>query len=85
MEKHLITAKMVACLDSADHIYDDGYLIIADGRIVEIGYQRDLADKAGFAAVTDLGNRLIMPGLVNAHTHSPMTLFRGHVDRKSVV
>jgi 5-methylthioadenosine/S-adenosylhomocysteine deaminase len=80
MEKHLMTAKMVACLDSADHIYQDGYLIIADSRIVEIGYQKNLPDRAGFAEVTDLGNRLVMPGLVNAHTHSPMTLFRGHVE-----
>ncbi len=80
MDKHLITAKMIACLDSADHIYEDGYLVIEDSRIVDIGYQKDLTDRSGFANETDLGNRLVMPGLVNAHTHSPMTLFRGHVE-----
>ena len=80
MEKHLITAKMVACLDSADHIYEDGYLTVEDGRIVEIGYQKDLSDRSGYVDIADLGNRLVMPGLVNAHTHSPMTLFRGHVE-----
>ena len=80
MEKHLILAKMVACLDNADHIYEDGYLVVADSRIVEIGYQKDLGDKSGFDQVSDLGNRLVMPGLVNAHTHTPMTLFRGHVE-----
>jgi len=80
MEKHLITAKMVACLDIADHIYKDGYLTVEDGRIVEIGYQKDLSDRSGYVDIADLGNRLVMPGLVNAHTHSPMTLFRGHVE-----
>jgi len=80
MEKQLITCKKVACLDSADHIYEDGYLIIADSRIVEIGLQKDLPDKSSFSSVIDLGNRLVMPGLINAHTHTPMTLFRGHVE-----
>ena len=71
---------MVACLDSADHIYRDGYLVIEDNRIVEIGYQKDLSDTSSYSKIVDLGNRLVMPGLVNAHTHSPMTLFRGHVE-----
>ena len=28
----------------------------------------------------DLGNVLLMPGLVNAHTHVPMTFLRGFAD-----
>ena len=80
MEKQLITAKIVACLDRTDHIFTDGYLVISDGRIVEIGNQKDLLNRSSYSDVVDLGNRLIMPGLVNAHTHSPMTLFRGHVE-----
>jgi 5-methylthioadenosine/S-adenosylhomocysteine deaminase len=32
----------------------------------------------------ELKNRLVMPGLVNAHTHSPMTLFRGMVEPYSL-
>jgi len=80
MDKHLITAKMVACLDSADHIYEDGYLVISDSQIVDIGFQKDLTDKSSFDTISELGSRLVMPGLINAHTHSPMTLFRGHVE-----
>ncbi|MCD6356800.1 MAG: amidohydrolase family protein, partial [Anaerolineaceae bacterium] len=70
----------VACLDSVDHIYKDGYLSIEDSRIVDIGYQKDLPVDRHYDKVVDLGNRLVMPGLINAHTHSPMTLFRGHVE-----
>jgi len=71
---------MVACLDTADQIYKNGYLIIEDSRIVDIGFQKDLSQEENFDTVVDLGNRLVMPGLINAHTHTPMTLFRGHVE-----
>jgi len=71
---------MIACLNSADQIYQDGYLILEDNRIVEIGFQKDLPKSRTYDAEIDLGNRLIMPGLINAHTHTPMTLFRGHVE-----
>ena len=71
---------MVACLDTADQIFKDGYLIIEDNRIVDIGFQKDLSQQANFDTVLDLGNRLIMLGLINAHPHIPMTLSRGHVE-----
>lgn len=35
--------------------------------------------------VVDLGDQVLMPGLVNAHTHTPMTLFRGVADRHSLL
>jgi len=71
---------MIACLDSADQIYQDGYLVLEGNRIVEIGFQKDLPKSKTYDETLDLGNRLVMPGLINAHTHTPMTLFRGHVE-----
>ncbi len=43
------------------------------GRIVAVGSEQDLAPAVG--AVERVGG-LLMPGLVNAHAHSPMTLLR---------
>ncbi len=80
MSSHLITCDVVVCLDKTDQIYKKGYLVVEDDRIVEIGYQKDLDSQRKFDEVHELGPRLVMPGLVNAHTHSPMTLFRGHVE-----
>ena len=72
---------MVACLDTTDQIYKDGYLIIEDSRIVDIGLQKDLSQQANFDTVLDLGNRLIMLGLINAHTHDtfPRVCGRAHL------
>jgi 5-methylthioadenosine/S-adenosylhomocysteine deaminase len=54
-----------------------GDLRIEDGRIAEIG--PGLAAAAD-ANVLDGTNRLVMPGLVNAHTHSSETFFRGRYE-----
>jgi 5-methylthioadenosine/S-adenosylhomocysteine deaminase len=37
-------------------------------------------DHAGAEQTLDAGDCLVIPGLVNAHTHLPMTLLRGYAD-----
>ncbi len=80
MTSTLITCDTLVQLDTADHIYSPGYLVLEDDRIVELGANRDLLPSRRFDKTIDLKNRLVMPGLINAHTHTPMTLFRGHVE-----
>lgn len=81
MTSKLIKSHAVVCLDGSDQIYDNGaYLVVEDNRISEIGHQKDLGSSRRFDETVDLGHRLVMPGLINAHTHSPMPLFRGHVE-----
>ena len=49
---------------------------VEDGRIAEIGRLRRLAkDK-----VIDCRRMVLIPGLINTHTHLAMTLFRGYAD-----
>lgn len=53
----------------------EGSCIVINGKIIEyIGPEEDApyADE-----VKDMRNRILMPGLVNAHGHGPMTLLRG--------
>lgn len=80
MSCQLIKSDVVLCLDQQDRIFEPGYLVIEDETITEIGFLEKLSEKRQFDQVVELGRRLVMPGLVNAHTHSPMTLFRGHVE-----
>ena len=59
---------------------DRGFLAISDGVIVALGPITDLPDKVEAAKTIDASGLLVMPGLVNTHTHAPMTLFRGMAD-----
>lgn len=79
----LIRAAQIVTLDPQDTILPAGYVVVEAGRLTEIGRQADLGARR-FDADMDLGDRLLMPGLVNAHTHTPMTLFRGHAEGRSL-
>lgn len=50
-------------------------LLIEDGKIAFIGNTDVEADK-----VIDATDKIVMPGLINAHTHVPMSIFRGYSD-----
>jgi 5-methylthioadenosine/S-adenosylhomocysteine deaminase len=57
-----------------------GWIGVAGGKIETLGAQ-DLAAGLPAAAETyDARGGIVMPGLVNTHTHLPMTLFRGMAD-----
>jgi imidazolonepropionase len=52
-------------------IIRDGALLISDGRIVAVGLRRELSKRADArrAKKIDLGNRVVLPGFVDSHTH----------------
>ncbi|HEX6849932.1 MAG TPA: amidohydrolase family protein [Candidatus Polarisedimenticolaceae bacterium] len=47
----------------------DGAVAVADGRVVAVGRRKDVVKSVKAAEVRDLGEAIVMPGLVNAHTH----------------
>ncbi len=76
MATTLLYNALILCLGEKDQIFDRGYLLIEDDRIIAVGDAAQLPSGT-FDERIDCANRLMMPGLVNAHTHTPMTLFRG--------
>jgi 5-methylthioadenosine/S-adenosylhomocysteine deaminase len=83
MTTTLLRAEQIVTLDARDNIYSPGYLVVEDNLISEIGRQRQLGRRR-FDIELDLGSRLLMPGLINAHTHTPMVLFRGRAEGHSL-
>jgi len=66
---------------------DDRYLVIHDGsvvlrgeRIVAVGTRQEIAQTYTADETIDCSGKYILPGLINAHTHVPMTLLRGMAD-----
>ncbi len=64
--------------DESKPLITCGYIGIKDGRIAFIS--DSLPENAEAKAVIDGRNKIAMPGLVNAHTHSAMTLMRNYAD-----
>jgi 5-methylthioadenosine/S-adenosylhomocysteine deaminase len=79
----LLLAEAVLTMDAACAIHRDAGVLIQDNAIVAVGSraQFDGVD----AEQIELGRRLLMPGLINAHTHTPMTLFRGLAEGYSLL
>ncbi len=72
----LIKDGILVTMDKERRILKNFSLAIEDGAIVEIA--RGIKGEADF--VIDARDRIVMPGLINTHTHAAMTLFRGSAD-----
>ena len=76
----LLTGGTVVTMDAAFSLYRDGAVAIHRERIVAVGSREMLQAAFDADEVLDCSNCYILPGLVNAHTHVPMTLLRGLAD-----
>jgi 5-methylthioadenosine/S-adenosylhomocysteine deaminase len=72
----VLTGAVVVTCDGSHSVYAPGDLVIEDDRIAYAGPHYEGEADERIAAE----GRLLMPGLVNAHTHSPMSIFRGLAD-----
>lgn len=70
----------VLTVDASGTVVEDGAVAVRDGRIVDVGPAERL--RAAYEAADELDARgcLVLPGLINTHTHLAMTLFRGIAD-----
>ena len=71
---------IVLTMDEKLSQYDPGAVAVQGDSIVAVGYEADLKKEFFATEIVDCGGNTLMPGLVNAHTHVPMTLIRGLAD-----
>jgi 5-methylthioadenosine/S-adenosylhomocysteine deaminase len=74
---YLLTGGTVVTMNSEYDLFAVGAVAVRDDVIVAVGTAEDLAGRFDAAETIDCSNAAIIPGLVNAHTHVPMTLLRG--------
>jgi 5-methylthioadenosine/S-adenosylhomocysteine deaminase len=70
----------VLTMDSSLTQFEPGAVAVKGDSILEVGLEIDLRQKYTAGEVFDCQGKVLMPGLVNAHTHVPMTLLRGLAD-----
>jgi 5-methylthioadenosine/S-adenosylhomocysteine deaminase len=76
----LIEGGTVLTLDDADTILQAGSVAIRGDRIEAVGPRADIASRYRGRRVIPAEGHVVMPGLVNAHTHAAMTCFPGIAD-----
>ena len=67
-------------MDDVYNIYEPGALAISGQNISAVGSQNEVLEAYQSESMLDCQGKVLMPGLVNAHTHVPMTLLRGLAD-----
>ena len=76
----VITGKYLLSQDSNQKIIENGGIAILNDQIIEINDGQALLDKYPKAEQIVEEHGLIMPGLINTHTHAAMACFRGIAD-----
>jgi 5-methylthioadenosine/S-adenosylhomocysteine deaminase len=76
----LLTNAIVLTMDENYTCFEPGAVAIQGDSILATGPDADIRQRFAAAETIDCGGKVLMPGLVNAHTHVPMTLLRGLAD-----
>lgn len=76
----IIKARWIIPIVPSHTVLEHHAVLVHDGVIVDIVPQHTLSDAYQADEVVDLEHHILMPGLVNLHGHSAMTLLRGYAD-----
>ena len=76
----IIRGGTVVTMDGSHRVIEQGGVAIKKGRIVEVGKTAEIDRKYAAREVVNAAGKVVIPGLINGHTHVPMTLFRGIAD-----
>ncbi|HEX3580194.1 MAG TPA: amidohydrolase [Thermoanaerobaculia bacterium] len=79
----LITGGTVLTMAGPD--IENGSVVISAGKIVAVGPSSQIDGKYTAKTTIHAHGSAVMPGFVNAHTHVPMTLFRGIADDRDLM
>jgi 5-methylthioadenosine/S-adenosylhomocysteine deaminase len=76
----LFTNALVLTMDETMTQFSPGAVAVRGESIIAVGMAEDLVKEFSTKETIDCKGKVLMPGLINAHTHVPMTLLRGLAD-----
>jgi 5-methylthioadenosine/S-adenosylhomocysteine deaminase len=76
----VVSGGIVLTVDADRRVLDPGAVAIDGGEIVAVGTVEDLQRQYRAADTLEVAGQVVLPGLINTHTHAPMVLYRGLAD-----
>ena len=76
----IVSGGAVVTVDAKRSVYNPGSVAIDGTSIVAVGPSANIASRFKAATQIDATGSIVIPGLINAHTHAPMVLYRGLAD-----
>lgn len=76
----ILKGGIVVTMNDAGDVFDPGAVVVQGDHIVAVGPAAEVAAQYTARETVDCAGQAVIPGLVNAHTHLPMTLLRGLAD-----
>jgi 5-methylthioadenosine/S-adenosylhomocysteine deaminase len=76
----VVTGGTVIAEDARHHVYAPGAIAIDGADIVAVGGADAINARYAGADTIDASGQVVIPGLINTHTHAPMVMFRGLAD-----
>ena len=76
----VVVGQYVVTGNAAGQVLSPGAVAINGDLIIEVGDRDAILAKYTVKEVVDASNQIVLPGLVNTHTHAPMVLYRGLAD-----
>ena len=76
----LLTNALVLTMDEDYHQYEPGAVAVTEDSITAVGPEDEITATYTAETEIDCQGKVLMPGLINTHTHAAMTLLRGLAD-----
>jgi 5-methylthioadenosine/S-adenosylhomocysteine deaminase len=76
----IVRGGTVVTMDGSRRVIENGAVAVKGGRVVAVDDTADIDRRYASREVINATGKVVIPGLINGHTHVPMTLFRGIAD-----
>lgn len=76
----IVRAGYILPMDAKFTVINDGAIAVKDGKIIDIGGYQEIISGYDSKNITGGSGRVVIPGLINTHTHAAMVYFRGLAD-----
>lgn len=76
----IVSGGTVVTMDAQKRVIENGAVAVSKGQIVGVGTSAEISKTFASKQTINAQGKVIIPGLINTHTHIPMGLFRGIAD-----